>query len=107
MVVALNQYCWWWHSTSVRLLASDRVGSKLPYLTTLFMLTCGIPMTHPCDRAHLLVSGACDKTVKVWDLNSGELLHTMEGHTHTVRCVKMLRETAFSSSRDRVRVIKP
>eukprot|EP00729_Bicosta_minor_P010890 gene10890-9911_t len=37
----------------------------------------------------------------VWDLNSGELLHTMEGHTHTVRCVKMLRETAFSSSRDR------
>ena len=51
--------------------------------------------------AHLLVSGACDKAVKVWDLNSGTLLHTMEGHTHTVRCVKMQKNTAVSSSRDK------
>jgi WD40 repeat protein len=31
-----------------------------------------------------IVSGSNDGTIKVWDLSSGSLLNTLEGHTNTV-----------------------
>jgi WD40 repeat protein len=30
------------------------------------------------------VSASCDKTLKVWDLDSGVALHTLEGHSESV-----------------------
>ncbi|KAF7964353.1 hypothetical protein HWV62_9669, partial [Athelia sp. TMB] len=36
------------------------------------------------------VSGACDKTVRVWDVRSGHCLHVLRGHTATVRCLAAL-----------------
>lgn len=48
-----------------------------------------------------LVSGGCDRDVRVWDLSTGECLHTLRGHTSTVRCLKMSdANTAISGSRD-------
>jgi len=48
-----------------------------------------------------LVSGGCDRDVRVWDLRTGHCLHTLRGHTSTVRCLKMADEnTAISGSRD-------
>ncbi|SPO01063.1 related to archipelago beta form (F-box-WD40 repeat protein) [Cephalotrichum gorgonifer] len=48
-----------------------------------------------------LVSGGCDRDVRVWDLVSGNCLHTLRGHTSTVRCLKMSdANTAISGSRD-------
>ncbi|KAL2202130.1 WD40 repeat-like protein [Sarocladium strictum] len=48
-----------------------------------------------------LVSGGCDRDVRVWDLQTGACLHTLRGHTSTVRCLKMADEnTAISGSRD-------
>ncbi|ROW12689.1 hypothetical protein VMCG_00628 [Cytospora schulzeri] len=42
----------------------------------------------------ILVSGGCDRDVRVWDLSNG-------GHTSTVRCLKMSdAKTAISGSRD-------
>jgi WD40 repeat protein len=35
----------------------------------------------------LLVSGSTDQTVKVWDVNSGQLVCTLHGHTNQVRSV--------------------
>ncbi len=35
----------------------------------------------------ILVSGSLDDTVKVWNLNTGELLHTLFGHLNAVNCV--------------------
>ena len=32
-------------------------------------------------------SGSCDKTVRVWDITSGECLHVLEGHTMPVDSV--------------------
>ena len=32
-----------------------------------------------------IVSGSDDKTVRVWDATTGQLRHTLEGHTDTVR----------------------
>ncbi|KAF4123233.1 F-box and WD-40 domain protein CDC4 [Geosmithia morbida] len=48
-----------------------------------------------------LVSGGCDRDVRVWDLETGTCLHTLRGHTSTVRCLKMAdKNTAISGSRD-------
>lgn len=49
----------------------------------------------------ILVSGGCDRDVRVWDLTTGQCLHTLRGHTSTVRCLKMSdANTAISGSRD-------
>ncbi|RDW65384.1 WD40 repeat-like protein [Coleophoma crateriformis] len=49
----------------------------------------------------ILVSGGCDRDVRVWDMTTGESLHTLRGHTSTVRCLKMSDSTtAISGSRD-------
>ncbi|KAK7414398.1 hypothetical protein QQX98_006763 [Neonectria punicea] len=48
-----------------------------------------------------LVSGGCDRDVRVWNLKTGTCLHTLRGHTSTVRCLKMAdANTAISGSRD-------
>lgn len=49
----------------------------------------------------VLVSGGCDRDVRVWDMQTGQCLHTLRGHTSTVRCLKMSdANTAISGSRD-------
>ncbi|KAI1129617.1 WD40-repeat-containing domain protein [Nemania abortiva] len=49
----------------------------------------------------ILVSGGCDRDVRVWDMTTGACLHTLRGHTSTVRCLKMSdANTAISGSRD-------
>jgi F-box and WD-40 domain protein CDC4 len=49
----------------------------------------------------ILVSGGCDRDVRVWDMSTGNCLHTLRGHTSTVRCLKMSdANTAISGSRD-------
>ncbi|KAF2640983.1 WD40 repeat-like protein [Massarina eburnea CBS 473.64] len=49
----------------------------------------------------LLVSGGCDRDVRVWNLENGSSVHTLRGHTSTVRCLKMSdSKTAISGSRD-------
>jgi WD40 repeat protein len=35
----------------------------------------------------LLASGSSDNTVKIWHLQTGKLLHTLNGHTKSVRCL--------------------
>lgn len=37
--------------------------------------------------SHFLVTGSSDHTVKVWDLDTSAVLHTLREHTDTVRCV--------------------
>ncbi|KAK9465512.1 WD40-repeat-containing domain protein [Lipomyces arxii] len=49
----------------------------------------------------ILVSGGCDRDVRVWDLITGECISVLHGHTSTVRCLKMSdSRTAISGSRD-------
>ncbi|KIW49461.1 hypothetical protein PV05_11135 [Exophiala xenobiotica] len=49
----------------------------------------------------ILVSGGCDRDVRVWDMSTGRSIHTLRGHTSTVRCLKMSdANTAISGSRD-------
>ncbi|MES1915962.1 MAG: Pleiotropic regulator 1, partial [Cercozoa sp. M6MM] len=48
-------------------------------------------------------TGAADRTVKFWDLASGQLKMTFVGHTHTVRAVKVStkRPYLFSAGEDK------
>ncbi|KAI4197445.1 MAG: hypothetical protein LQ348_002164 [Seirophora lacunosa] len=49
----------------------------------------------------ILVSGGCDRDVRVWDMATGASVHTLRGHTSTVRCLKMsTARIAISGSRD-------
>ncbi|KAK1049354.1 hypothetical protein LTR74_017316 [Friedmanniomyces endolithicus] len=53
----------------------------------------------PCGDT--LVSGGCDRDVRVWDLTTGMATHMLRGHTSTVRCLKMSgKDIAISGSRD-------
>ncbi|EMD39432.1 hypothetical protein CERSUDRAFT_113078, partial [Gelatoporia subvermispora B] len=51
----------------------------------------------------LVVSGGCDKVLRVWDVKSGYCIYELRGHTSTIRCLKVLhgRPIAVSGSRDR------
>jgi WD40 repeat protein len=35
-----------------------------------------------------IMSGSNDRTIKLWDVNTGQCLHTLKGHTDWVRCLK-------------------
>lgn len=54
------------------------------------------------QKGAVVVSGGCDREVRVWDVESGECIHTLRGHTSTVRCMRVLdgRPIAVSGSRD-------
>ena len=64
---------------------------------------------NPCGSVHgygnedaVVVSGGCDRDVRVWDLRTGECKFVLRGHTSTTRCLKVLdgRPIAVSGSRD-------
>ncbi|MGB7439821.1 MAG: serine/threonine-protein kinase [Coleofasciculaceae cyanobacterium] len=50
----------------------------------------------------IIASGSYDKTIKLWKLNNGELLHTIDGHKQRVTCVAISPDsrTLVSSSED-------
>ncbi|KAK3830962.1 MAG: WD40-repeat-containing domain protein [Linnemannia elongata] len=41
-------------------------------------------------RGNTLVSGATDRTVRVWDIEKGICTHVFRGHTSTVRCLQIV-----------------
>lgn len=48
-----------------------------------------------------LVSGGCDRDVRVWDLDTMQCTRILQGHTSTVRCLAMASsKIALSGSRD-------
>ncbi|KAI8097259.1 WD40-repeat-containing domain protein [Halteromyces radiatus] len=59
-----------------------------------------LPDHHQLQQ-RILVSAGCDRDVRVWNLETGELLHTLHGHISTVRCLKMKnKQLAVTGSRD-------
>jgi WD40 repeat protein len=54
-------------------------------------------------RGNILVSGNADSTVKVWDINTGECLQTLEGsnkHQSAVTCLQFNARFVITSSDD-------
>ncbi|KAJ4948430.1 hypothetical protein JOQ06_019964 [Pogonophryne albipinna] len=48
----------------------------------------------------MVISGSTDRTLRVWDAESGECVHTLYGHTSTVRCMHLHGDRVVSGSRD-------
>ncbi|GAA5968868.1 hypothetical protein JCM11641_000763 [Rhodosporidiobolus odoratus] len=55
------------------------------------------------QKGAVVVSGGCDRDVRVWEVETGRCLHILQGHTSTVRCMRVLdsRPIAVSGSRDK------
>lgn len=52
-------------------------------------------------KNHTLLSGGCDRDVRVWDLQTGLCTRILQGHTSTVRCLAMASPSiGISGSRD-------
>ncbi|KAF8328999.1 WD40 repeat-like protein [Amanita rubescens] len=50
----------------------------------------------------LVVSGGCDRVLRVWDIESGLRKYELRGHTSTIRCIRVLdnRPIVVTGSRD-------
>ena len=44
------------------------------------------PITYFANR--LVVSGSSDNTIRLWDIECGACLRTLEGHEELVRCIR-------------------
>ena len=47
------------------------------------------------------VSGSWDGTAKIWDVETGECKHTLEGHAHAVTVLTMPNGITITGSQDK------
>ncbi|KAI9284509.1 quinon protein alcohol dehydrogenase-like superfamily [Umbelopsis sp. AD052] len=50
--------------------------------------TDGVMCLQFCDTSNILITGSYDKTVRIWNLETGEVIRVLTGHT---RCVRALQ----------------
>ena len=48
----------------------------------------------------IAISGARDGTLRVWNVDTGEHIHTLAGHQHSVRCLDVAGNLVASASYD-------
>ncbi|CAD6976576.1 unnamed protein product [Tilletia controversa] len=56
-------------------------------------------LTHP--NFPVLITGSYDRTARVWNLDTGEQLHVLRGHTRVVRCLQFDDCKLITGSMDR------
>jgi F-box and WD-40 domain protein CDC4 len=52
------------------------------------------------DGRPICVTGSRDATVKVWNIESGRLIHDLRGHATAVRCLEVAGNQIVSGSYD-------
>ncbi|KIL69523.1 hypothetical protein M378DRAFT_183963 [Amanita muscaria Koide BX008] len=55
-------------------------------------------LSHPAFP--ILITGSCDRTVRVWNLETGAELHCLKGHTRAVRCLQFDEAKLITGSMD-------
>ncbi len=60
----------------------------------------GITAMQHSPKEHLLMSASTDHTIKVWNLETGQCLNTLNDHNDTVRCLKLLPNGKLVSGSD-------
>jgi WD40 repeat protein len=58
-------------------------------------------------KDNLIISGSDDKTIKIWDIDSGKCIKTLEGHTNCVNSVQTINNLIISGSFDKTIRITP
>ncbi|XP_021175405.2 zinc finger protein 106 [Fundulus heteroclitus] len=95
-----------WHILYAGLASGSVVSHDLKTLKELDVLECHGPRGVSClstaqeGARRLLLVGSYDSTISVRDAKSGLLLRTLEGHTKTVLCMKVVNDLVFSGSSD-------
>ena len=54
-----------------------------------------------CIKDNLIISGSFDKTIKIWDIESGKGIKTLEGHKDCVNSVAIKDNLVISGSDDK------
>ena len=49
----------------------------------------------------MLITGSYDRTVRVWDLDKGEVVRVLQGHTRAVRALQFDQVMLVTGSMDR------
>ena len=49
------------------------------------------------SKNELLISGSSDKTIKIWNLNSGECVKTLQGHTNEINSIQLISDVRIIS----------
>ncbi len=59
------------------------------------------PVTSVAINEKYIVSGCIDKTIKIWNIETGKCLKTLKGHTHWVESVAINEKYIVSGSDDK------
>ncbi|KAI9281818.1 quinon protein alcohol dehydrogenase-like superfamily [Sporodiniella umbellata] len=62
--------------------------------------TDGVMCLQFCDSSNVLMSGSYDKTIGIWQLDTGEQLRTLTGHTRCVRALQFDEAKLVTGSMD-------
>ncbi|KAI9488037.1 WD40-repeat-containing domain protein [Zychaea mexicana] len=62
--------------------------------------TDGVMCVQFCDANNIVMTGSYDKSVKVWSLDTGETIRTLEGHTRCVRALQFDNAKVVTASMD-------
>ncbi|XP_018550495.1 LOW QUALITY PROTEIN: uncharacterized protein znf106b [Lates calcarifer] len=95
-----------WNTLYVGLANGSVASYDLKTLKQLDMLDCHGPRGVSClgtaqeGARRVLLVGSYDSTISVRDAKSGLLLRSLEGHTKTVLCMKVVNDLVFSGSSD-------
>ena len=91
-----------WTATTcefVRTLSGHRrgIGKQLVFF-------CMIEINYPSAclqyRGNIVVSGSSDNTIRIWDIEHGTCLRTLEGHEELVRCIRFDDKRIVSGAYD-------
>ncbi|XP_023134945.2 zinc finger protein 106 isoform X1 [Amphiprion ocellaris] len=95
-----------WHILYVGLASGSVASFDLKTLKQLDVFECHGPRGVSClgtaqeGARRLLLVGSYDSTISVRDAKSGLLLRSLEGHSKTVLCLKVVNDLVFSGSSD-------
>ncbi|EMC93856.1 hypothetical protein BAUCODRAFT_42721, partial [Baudoinia panamericana UAMH 10762] len=62
--------------------------------------TNGVMCLQFCDKDNVLITGSYDSTAKVWDINTGECVRTLTGHTMGIRALQFDEKKLMTGSLD-------
>jgi F-box/WD-40 domain protein MET30 len=62
--------------------------------------TDGVMCVQFCDGSNILMTGSYDKTVRIWCLETGQLIRTLTGHTRCVRALQFDEAKLVTGSMD-------